>query len=213
MNKRFSILTILTFLIFCNCGNKYQEQVVAVELIETSGIYFSYNYLDSNFKGKFDLGYIVEDFSSSDSLKIKINKDAPEEFEFISVIERVWEKEDAIVSLVNRDSDQVIFNYHSIDQKPLFVGANDEYDNDYLISDYLISKINLSNDYKKIGVYILINETGQVSLDEVMTNNEVEVEYVKQMIDRFPAFSPPIHEGDSVTVSYLIEIPMNKMKK
>ncbi len=211
MIKRLVIFTILTMLIFCNCENKYHEQVVAVDLIDTSGIYFSYDYSDNNYAGRFDLEDILEDFSTSDSLKIKIKKDSPEDFEFISVIKRVWKKEDATVSINNKDIDKIIFSFHSIDQKPLFSGASDEYDNDSLIFEYFSSKTNLSKDYKKIGVYILINGSGQVSLEKVVANNDKVINYVSQMITNFPDFSPPIHNGDSVTVSYLIEVPINNI--
>ena len=62
----------------------------------------------------------------------------PENFEFVSVVERVWRTEEAIVYIGDNSENQNFLSYHDIDKKPLFAGANNEYENDSLIFDFLI---------------------------------------------------------------------------
>ena len=153
---------------------------------------------------------LFRSFSTSDSLKIKIEKNQPDKFEFISVIERVWVTEESIVSLTESNENQIIYGYHDVDQKPLFPDAKNEYENDSLIFDYYKKQENQSIDFKIIGVYILINETGEVTLKNAMTENKEELRLIKKQISKLPNFTPPIYKGDSVSVSYLIEIPISK---
>ena len=202
------IVLIIITVILSNCTKKHSTKIVAVDRIDTSGIYFSYNFQNKNFAGHFDLEEIKEDFSTSDSLKIKIEKNQPENFEFISVIERIWKTEEAIVSITGDARNQNVYGYHSVDQKPLFSGADNEYENDSLIFDFVKKHSNPTNEFKKVGVYILINETGEVTLDKAITKNNEEIQLIKKLIKKLPKFSPPINDGDSVTVSFLIEIPI-----
>ncbi len=209
MRQKYTLIVLLTLIvIFSNCNDKHLIQVVAIDRIDTSGIYISYDYLENNYSGHFDLYDIEEDFCTSDSLKIRIEINQPDKFEFVSVIERVWETEESIVSLKEGNENQVIYGYHNVDKKPLFEGANNEYENDSLIFVFFKRQSIQSNDFKKIGVYILINETGEVTLENAMTKNEEEIRLIKNLIDKLPSFTPPIYKGDSVVVSYLIEIPM-----
>ncbi|MCB2197502.1 MAG: hypothetical protein KQH79_16700 [Bacteroidetes bacterium] len=210
MKQIYILIVFLMFLvIFSSCNSKYSTQVVAVDRIDTSGIYFSYTYLEKNYTGHFGLNEIAEDFSTSDSLKIKIEKDQPDRYEFISVVKRVWKTENAIVSTV-KNNESGVYSYHDVDQKPLFADADNEFENDSLIFDYVKRQSNSSNEFTKVRVYILINETGKVTLKNAMTNNKDELVSIKKIVEKFPDFTPAINNNENVTVSYLIEIPIAK---
>ena len=194
-----------------SCVNNYSTVVVAVDKIDTSGIYFTYEYSGKIHSGYFDLYAIEEDFSTSDSLKIRIDKMQPEKFEFVSIIKRTWKVEESIIKLnqSNLNDNNPIYGYHSVEIKPLFKGANNEYDNDSLIFEFFRSNLKLNDNYRKIGVYILINEKGEISIRNAYAKNESELEIIRDLIDKMPDFSAPFHKGKNVSVSYLIEVPLN----
>lgn len=202
------IVLIIISVIFSSCTQKYSTNTVAIQKIDTSGIYFSYDYQNKVYSGHFDLEEIKGDFTSADSLKLKIEKKQPENFEYISVVERKWQIEEAIVSISENSREKDVYGYHHIEKKPLFPGADNEYDNDSLIFDFAKKHSIVSNAFKKVGVYIFINEAGEVSLNKAMTKNNEEIQIIEKLIDKLPNFSPPINNGDSVTVSLLIEIPI-----
>lgn len=211
MSEKTILIIFISFIVlFTNCNSKYSTKVVAINRIDTSGIYFSYDYLDKTYLGHFDLFDIEEDFSTSDSLKISIEKNQPDKFEYISIVKRIWKTEEVVVSLEKNTGNKAVYSYHDVDKKPLFAGANNEYENDSLIFEFFKRHSNPSNDFKKIGVYILINESGEVTLKNAFTKDKEEVQLIKKLIEKLPIFTPPINEGDSVTVSYLIEIPIFK---
>lgn len=203
-------LIILTFMtvIFSSCTQKYSTKTVAIQKIDTSEIYFSYDYQNKIYNGHFDLEEIEGDFTSSDSLKLKIEKKQPDKFVFISVVERIWKTENAIVNINTKDENSPVYSFHSVDQKPLFPGANNEYENDSLLFEFFRKHSTPSNDFKKIGVYILINESGKATYKEAMTKNNEEIQLAKILIGKLPNFSTPFNNGNRVTVSYLVEIPV-----
>ena len=193
---------------FASCTQKYSTKTVAIQKIDTSGIYFSYDYQDKIYNGHFDLEEIEGDFTSTDSLKLKIEKKQPDNFVFIRVVKRIWKTEDAIVSINNNNENFSVYSFHSIDKKPLFPGANNEYENDSLLFDFFKKHSTPSNDFKKIGVYILIDKSGKAKYKEAITKNSEEIQLAKTLVDKLPKFSTPFNNRDSVTVSYLIEIPV-----
>ena len=209
MKGKIAIILLITMtVIFSSCIQKYSTKTVTIEKIDTSGIYFSYDYQDKIYNGHFDLEEIEGDFTSSDSLKLKIEKKQPDKFVFISVVKRIWKTENAIVSINKSDENSSIYSFHSVDQKPLFPGANNEYENDSLLFDFFRKHSTPSNDFKKIGVYILIDKSGKATYKEAMTKNNEEIQLAKTIVDKLPKFSTPFDNGDSVTVSYLVEIPV-----
>ncbi|NPV51862.1 MAG: hypothetical protein HPY60_11815 [Candidatus Methanofastidiosum sp.] len=212
MKRIIHLIYLLTTLqLLMSCENKYYTDVVAIDMIDTSGIYFTYEYFGEKYSGHFDLYAIEEDFSTSDSLKIRIDKKQPEKFNFVSIIKRTWEPEESII-IINRDNlneNQPIYSYHSVERKPLFEGAVDEFDNDSLIFDFFKSNLKLSDKIKKVGVYLLINEKGKISIQNAYYDKESELEIIRNLIDKMPDFSAPYHNGKNVSVSYLIEVPLN----
>lgn len=150
MKGKIAIILLITMtVIFSSCIQKYSTKTVAIEKIDTSGIYFSYDYQDKIYNGHFDLEEIEGDFTSSDSLKLKIEKKQPDKFVFISVVKRIWKTENAIVSINKSDENSSVYSFHSVDQKPLFPGANNEYENDSLLFDFFKKHSTPSNDLKK----------------------------------------------------------------
>jgi len=209
--KRISkLLLTISYVVFVfSCDFTNRVQTVSIERIDTSGIYFSYEYLGEDFSGEFPLEITHDDFTSSDSLRIKINKNYPEKFKFVSVVHRVWSAQDEFVSIGNI-TDKDVYGYNQIDKKPLFFGAKDEYENDSLLLDFFIKNSTLSDEMKLVGSYILIDKNGNATLKKAMTQNEDEQQTIKLLVSKLPMFSPPVHNGDSVTVNYLIEIPIYK---
>ncbi len=208
MREKIAIILLTSVTVFfSSCTQKYSTKTVAIQKIDSSGIYFSYDYQDKIYNGHFVLEEIKGDFTSSDSLKLKIEKKQPDNFVFITVVERIWKAEKAIVSINNNNEKSSVYGFHSVDKKPLFPGANNEYENDSLLFDFFRKHSTPSNDFKKIGVYILIDKSGKATYKEAMTKNNEEIQLAKSLIDKLPKFSSPFNNGDSVTISYLIEIP------
>lgn len=201
---------ILSAIFFSGCNYTNTVKTVSIEKIDTSGIYFSYEYLGKEFEGTLPLEITHEDFTSADSLKIRINKNHPEEFKFISVVHRVWNTQDEIVSIGNDENNEDVYSFNQLDKKPLFLGASNEYENDSLLLDFFVQHSNQSDEMELVGVYVLIDKYGDATFKKAFTQNEDDLQVIKTLIDKLPKFTTPIYDGDSVTVSYLIEIPIYK---
>ncbi len=202
----FFMITILSY-----CDDSYKLQTVGINKIDNTGIYFTYYYLGKSYSGSFLLDAIEEDFYTSDSLIISINKNQPEKYEFISVVKTIWPVQEEIVSLKdNISNEDIVYGYHQVEKKPLFKGANDEYENDTAIFNYFKKKYSFSLNYHLIRVSVLINDNGEVKLQKAYTQIDDESRFVEKLIDEMPNFSPPIHDGKRVSVSYLIDVPVFK---
>lgn len=201
----FSLILLLT-----NCKNHLIRKVADIHCIDTSGIYFTYNHNDSVFNGNFSLDITDEDFSSEDDLIINIDKDKPDEYFFVSVKEKKWAKEEVIITIDTENKDSY-YSYHDVDSKPIFATAKDEFENDSAIRKYFLKDLKvLEKNIKMIGVYILINGEGKVRLKQAMTKNINEMAIIKDRINKMPKFTPAYNGKDTVTVNYLIEIPIIK---
>jgi len=212
MRTLWTILILIGTILLTNCESRSAQIVVGIERIDTSGVFFSYEHNGEIFSGRFDLDVSEKDFYAHDSLKIKLNTKEPHNYKFVSVVKRTFPADETTISLSKKNPNQTkIYGYHQVDIKPLFKGAIDEYENDSTMFEYFSKKLDVFENYKKIGVYILINSAGKVELSNPMTKNEEELKIIKYLIDQMPDFSPPVHKGENVTVSYLIEIPISKM--
>jgi hypothetical protein len=200
----------LYILVLTSCSSEHYERTVGIDRIDTTGIHFSYIHNGLNYSGSFSLDISKKDFYSTDSLRIKINRKHPEIVFFVDVIKRKWPIQEVDISIQSNISDFEIYGYHQIDQKPLFKGALNEYNNDSLIIDFSKKSLCNSENYVLVGVSIIINGSGQVSINKIYSDDEFEIKSIKRVVGEMPDFSPPIHKGDTVTVSYLIEIPVNK---
>ncbi len=201
---------VLSVIFFSGCNYTNTVKTVSIEKIDTSGIYFSYEYLGKEFDGILPLEITHEDFTSADSLKIRINKNYPEEFKFVSVVHRVWNTQDEIVSIRNDENKEDVYSFNQLDKKPLFLGASNEYENDSLLLDFFVQHSIQSDKMELVGVYILIDKYGNATFKKAFTKNEDDLQTIRTLIDKLPKFTTPIYDGDSVAVSYLIEIPIYK---
>lgn len=182
--------------------------VVPIQRIDTGGVYFNYSYSDSNYTGHLPLEIVSENFYETDSLKIKVVKNKPDDFEFVLVVKRKWPKDDAVVSL--NANDRVLYGYHDIETKPLFKGINDESKNDSAIGHFFKEYYSNIGDLKKTGVYIIIDGKGNsIYKSSRIADNEILTQ-VKKAITSMPEFTSPMNEGDTVSVVYLIEVPVPK---
>lgn len=200
----FSILTIFSY-----CDDSYIIQSVGIERIDSTGIYFTYNYLGNPYSGFFLLNAIEVDFYTSDSLRIGIDKNQPEKYKFISVVETIWPVQEEFISITEKNNEGVIiYGYHQVEIKPLFQGANYEYDNDTAINNYFKTKYGLASNYHLIKASILIDDYGKAKLHKAYTQIVDESKFVESLIDDMPNFSSAIHNGKRVAVSYLIDVPV-----
>lgn len=191
----------------CNYTNTINT--VVINLIDTSGIYFCYEYLGVKYDGNFPLDISDKDFSTGDSLRIKINKEYPDKYEFISVTYSTSKKiETTSVDICKSNSEEPVFGFHRIDKKPLFQGASDEYENDSVLMDFFRRNSNITGKEKKVGVHILIGRDGTVLYEKASTENNQELKTIRELVDKMPKFTSPMNNGDSVKVNYLIEVPV-----
>jgi hypothetical protein len=182
--------------------------VVPIQRIDTGGIYFNYSYLSNNYSGHFPLGVTAENFYDSDSLKIKLSKNKPLNFEFVSVVKRKWPVDDAVVSL--NANNRVLYGYHDIDTKPLFEGVNDANKNDSAIGHFFKEYYSNMGDLKKTGMYIIIDGKGNSIYKSSRITDDKTLSQIKETITSMPEFTPPMNKDDTVSVVYLIEVPVPK---
>lgn len=194
-------------ILLSNCNNNLTSRVADITSIDTSGIHFTYSHNDSVYNGHFSLDITEEDFSYMDDLEININKHNPSEYHFVSVIKKKWETEEENV-VISTDNKESYYSYHDVDSKPIFETANDEFDNDSAIKEFFLKDVEIKGSYSMVGVYILIDGKGNVRLKKAMTNNQEEAKIIKERLNSMPNFTPAYNEGDTVTVSYLIEVPI-----
>ena len=69
------------------------------------------------------------------------------------------------------------------------------------------------NEVKLVGVNTLINGKGDIHFEGAYTDEEDEIEYLRTVIKGLPKFTPPLKNGDTLTVGYLIEVPIYSVKK
>ncbi len=198
-------MLFISFLSYCN-----SDSIVLtadVNRIDTTGIHFEYVYLDSIYIGQFSLYITDEDFSDVDDIKLRVNKSNPEQYEFVSVLRKKWDTEEYIVNIKN-SNEPSYYNYHDVDTKPIFSTATSEFKNDSAISQYFLQNSTVTEDKQIIGVYILIDENGKARVKQIMSKDTSKIELINELINKMPCFSSAVHKKDTVTVSYLIEIPV-----
>ena len=54
----------------------------------------------------------------------------------------------------------------------------------------------------------MINGEGKPSIENITSQNEDEIKIIQSLIHKLPNFTAPYHKGDTVSVSYLIEVPL-----
>ncbi len=204
--KYFVLYLILSFVSF-SCNGDFVVIIADIQRIDTSGIYFKYEYLDSIYTGYFSLYVADEDFSYVDNLEIKINKNNPQEYEYLSIIRKKWDTEDNVVKIKNPDEPSY-YNYHDVDIKPIFTTSTSELENDSAIYQYFLQNSETTNNIMKVGVYIIISENGKANLKQIMTKDTSYNLLINNLINKMPLFSPAVHESDTVKVTYLIEVPI-----
>ncbi len=176
MRTLWIILILTGTILLTNCESRRAEIVVGIERIDTSGVFFFYEHNGEIFSGRFDLDVSEKDFYASDSLKIKLDTKEPHNYKFVSIVKRIFPADETTIFLSKKNSNQAdVYGYHQVDIKPLFKGAIDEYDNDSIMFEYFSTKLDIFENYRKIGVYILVNSKGEVEMSNPMTKNEEEV--------------------------------------
>jgi|GEM_PF-3484527 len=208
--KRICIILFVVTVV--SCRDNYEIKNADINKIDTSGVYISFEYLEKIYFKKIPLDSITEDFNSSDRLRISVEKNNPEKVEIISVVKAKWEREMSSIPL-NEQEDRKIYDYYSVDKKPVILGASDEYENDSLIQKFLREGEDRQREEKLVGVNTLINGEGEIRFESAYTDKEDEIEYLKSIINELPKFSTPLKNGDTVTVGYLIEVPIYSTKK
>lgn len=94
-----SMCITTTFLTTTACQDNFVRQEIAIDRIDTSGVYVTYYYEDNKFEKRFELDVSSENFYDSDSMTILIDKHNPENVSFESIIHRNWPKKDVIIEL------------------------------------------------------------------------------------------------------------------
>lgn len=205
-NVKCLLVAVLGLMIATCCTNNHVIETVGIDTIDTNGIYFSYEYLDTKHMGSFPLDLIDENFYSTDSLKIKIDKNNPDEFEFVSVVRRKWKKEEVYIPI--DPSREKISQYHSIDKKPLFEGVTDDASNDGVVQEFL--KKELLQIQREISgrnaIYLIIDEQGKAFVEEIVMADDTTENNLRKIVENMPLFEPGEHKGKKVKVSYLVEI-------
>lgn len=191
-----------------SCKNRYSVLIVPIQRIDTGGVYFNYSYSDSNYTGHLPLEIVSENFYETDSLKVKFIKNKPGDFAFVSVVKRKWPKDNDVVSL--NVNERALYGYHDVDTKPLFEGVNDVSKNDSAIGYFFKEYYTNMSDLKKTGVYIIIDGNGNSIYKSSRITDDETLSQVKKAITSMPEFTPPMNEGDTVSVVYLIEVPVPK---
>lgn len=200
----YSTLFVITAV---GCTGNYEIKDADINKIDTTGVYISFEYLDETYFKKIPLDSVAQNFNSSDRLRIKIKKDNPEKVEIHSVIKAKWDRETSSIQL-NQSNNRKVYDYYSVEKKPVILGASDEYENDYLIEKLLREGKDSLKEVKLLGVNTLINGKGDIEFESAYTDEEEEIEYLRSIINGLPKFTPPLKNGDTVTVGYLIEVPI-----
>ena len=133
MNK-VKFIVIFGLVILYSCSDDFVVETVGIQNIDTAGIHLSFEYLEEKYSVVLPLDVIDEDFYSADSLKIRFNKNKPDNVEVMTVIRRKWEKEE--VYLQTDDIGRKVYDYHSVEVKPLFLNSKNEFENDSLLNEY-----------------------------------------------------------------------------
>lgn len=192
-----------------NCKNlNFDIITVKIDNIDTSGVYFKYSCHDSIYYGFFSLSISEETFYINDSLKIRINKKNPTIIDFIEIVKYEWGNEKEVVFINNLYEGREIFGYHQVDLKPIIFGAKSEFENDSIIAKLLFEDFEKDETFIKIGVFIIIDQTGCVNYYKAFCKNDNQLKEVIEQIDKLPKFVPAIHKGDTVSVKFLIEVPV-----
>ena len=200
------LLVILMISCLLSCDNKHTILTVPIQRMDYDSIYFQYNYLDSIFKGSFPIDISDKSYHSSDSIKIKVSKDEPSNIEFVSIVKRVWPQNDMLVSL--NANKRVLYGYQDVDKKPLFDNVQDPYENDSAIIWFFENYFRDYQDLRKMGIYIIIDGKGMSSYESSIVKDERILVKIKEAINKLPKFTPPMKNGDTVSVIYLIEVPV-----
>jgi len=205
MNK-VKFIVLFGLVLLYSCSDDYVVETVGIQNIDTAGIHLSYEYLEEKYSVVLPLDVIDEDFYSTDSLKIKFKKSKPDNVEVMNLIRRNWEKEE--VFLQTDDIGRKVYDYHSVDVKPLFLNSKSEFENDLILNEYFKEILGVGKNIQIIGAYILVTGEGRPVFKGVAFEDDVEVSVIRDIIEGMPSFTTPIHKGDTVTVSYLIEVPL-----
>ncbi len=201
-----SLLMLLLISNLSSCYKKHIILTVPIQRMDYDSIYFQYNYLDSVFKGALPLDISNEDYYSSDSIKIKVSKDDPSNFKFLSIVKRVWHKTDILVSL--NTNERVLYGYRSVDQKPLFDHVKFPQENDSAITQFFENYFEDKHQLKKTGIYIIIDGNGNSRYESSQIEDDRILQQIKDAINSLPKFTSPMKDGDTVSVIYLIEVPV-----
>ncbi len=207
MRKKESLISaIFGLMITTYCTNNNVIVTVGIEKIDTNGVYFSYQHIGEMHSAILPLDLFDENFYSTDSLKIKINKNKPEEFVFVSIVRRNWPKEESYITIDSLREKQS--QYHSIDKKPLFKGANDYESSDSLVQVFLKKELLRAQSTipDRIGLYLIIDQGGKASLGKVYDSDPETENILRDVVETMPLFKPGEHQGKKVKVSYLVEI-------
>ena len=199
-----SLFVIFSFLTCCN--DKHLSLIVPIQRIDIEGVHFQYHYLDSVYEGCFPLDISSETFYDSDSLKIKVPEKNPSNYKFISVVKKTWSEETVVIPL-NKE-ERVLYGYHNVDQKPLFQGINNAHENDSAITRFFEDYYGNAQSLSKIGIFIIIDGNGDVTYKSSRVEDKEKILEIKKVIESMPKFTPPINNGDTVSVVYLIEVPV-----
>jgi hypothetical protein len=189
-----------------SCGNKTTFITVPIDKIDENGVSFRYSHLDSTYVGKFSLDVTEKNFYETDSLKIKISNSYPPKLSFVSVVKKSFKNEEVLIgeNLFNRS----IYSYHSVDVKPLFNKIESAHKNDSAIYNYFKNYFKNSDDTNQIDIYIVVDGKGKAHYKSSRMQDESIEDQVIMAINRMPSFSSPRHNGDTVSVVYLITIPV-----
>ena len=80
-----------------SCGDSYIQQEIAIDRIDTSGVYITYSLDNQQFEKRFELDVSPENFYESDSMVILIDENNPENVQFESIIHREYPEDEVII--------------------------------------------------------------------------------------------------------------------
>ena len=205
------ILVVICFLISCSehLIEKKGKIVSSYVVPGVKGIGFrDYARISFENEGRIDtisVQYKTARLNKGDSVLFSWNVKRPSKSKLKRVLFRHNESE--VVIPITR-STKKLYQYHTLDTKPLFKGAANFHENDSIIQHYLRKELLQVQDSVsgRIVIYLLIETDGKVSVEDILLADQLTKDNLKSIVNRMPLFEPGKQKGENVKVSYLVEL-------
>ena len=198
------LFTFIIIVFFVSCSNNHIEVRTIIDKIDTTGIYFKYEINDSIYDARFELDVTNDSFYESDSLIVLINSKEPNKPKYKYTIPKLY-KEETVVATKDKNKKYKLYGYYSVETKPIIYGGIDSFDNDSIINVYFNDFFGKEKNKIKVNFYIRIDGSGDAHLDSHFSKDKKLINNIQLGVKNLPRFKPAIHNGDTVSVSFLVE--------